>query len=229
MSDLNAANSKRAQNTQRIKMVVTLGMLIAIAYAVMWVCKPIPKVAGILQFDFKDMVIVIGGLIYGPVAAAASALLVSFLEMITASSTGPVGMLMNFVSTASFCCTAAFIYKRRRSQVGAVVGLAAGVVAMVAVMLLWNYVVTPIYQNVPREVVADMLPTVFLPFNLVKGGLNMAAALLLYKPVVVALRKANLVSPSENKKGKLSLGFLLFTLFLLATFILLMLALLGVI
>ena len=229
MSDLENANSTRTQDSQRIKMVATLGMLIAIAYAVMWVCKPIPKVAGILQFDFKDMVIVIGGLIYGPVAAAGSALLVSFIEMITASGTGPVGMLMNFVSTASFCCTAAFVYKRRRSQVGAVAGLAAGVAVMVVVMLLWNYVVTPIYQKVPREVVVGMLPTVFLPFNLVKGGLNMAAALLLYKPVVVALRKANLVPPSEQKKGKLSLGFVLFALFLMATFILLMLVLLGVI
>ena len=229
MSDLNTANSTRTQNSQRIKMVATLGMLIAIAYVVMWICKPIPKVANILQFDFKDTIIVIGGLIYGPVAAAGSALLVSFIEMITASGTGPVGMLMNFVSTASFCCTAAFVYKRRRSQVGAVVGLAAGVAVMVVVMLLWNYVVTPIYQKVPREVVVGMLPTVFLPFNLVKGGLNMAAALLLYKPVVVALRKANLVQPSEQKKGKLSLGFVLFALFLMATFILLMLVLLGVI
>ena len=230
MSDLENANSTRAQDSQRIKMVVTLGMLIAIAYAVMWVCKPIPKVAGILQFDFKDMVIVIGGLIYGPVAAAGSALLVSFIEMITASGTGPVGMLMNFVSTASFCCTAAFIYKRRRSQVGAILGLAAGVVVMVVVMLLWNYVVTPIYQKVPREVVVGMLPTVFLPFNLVKGGLNMAAALLLYKPVVGALRSAKLVPESDStRKGKLNAGFLLFALALLATFVVLMLVLTGII
>lgn len=229
MSNVSEATNARAQNSQRIKMVATLGMLIAIAYVVMWVCKPIPKVANILQFDFKDTVIVIGGLLYGPLAAAASAFLVAFIEMLTASSTGPVGMLMNFLSTASFCCTAAFIYKRRRSQGGAVLGLTAGVAAMVVVMLLWNYLITPIYQGVSREVVASMLPTVFLPFNLVKGGLNMAAALLLYKPVVNALRAAHLVPPSENKKGGFSVGFLLFSLILLATFIVLMLVLAKVI
>ena len=163
-------------------------------------------------------------------AAAASALLVSLIEMVTASGTGFIGMLMNFLSTASFCCTAAFVYKYRRTQFGAVIGLTAGVVVMAVVMVLWNFLITPLYLTyITREQIIPMLPTVFLPFNLVKGGLNMAAALLLYKPVVAALRKASLVPPSEHKKGKFSLGFLLFALFLLATFILLFLALLDVI
>ena len=78
---------------------------------------------------------------------------------------------------------------------GAVLGLSLGIVALVAVMLLWNYLITPVYQNVPREVVVGMLPTVFFPFNLAKGGMNMAATLLLYKPIVTALRKAGLVAP----------------------------------
>ena len=229
MSNLSSADSTRNQNSQRIRMIVTLAMLIAIAYAVMWICKPIPKVAGILQFDFKDAVIVIGGFLYGPVAAAVSSFMVALIEMLTGSGTGPVGMLMNFLSTASFSCAAALIYKHRRSQSGAVLGLVSGVVTMVVVMLLWNYLITPIYQKVPRDVVVDMLPTVFLPFNLVKGGLNMAAALVLYKPVVTALRSAHLVPPSEKGTGKFNLGFLLFSLFLLATFIVLMLVLAEII
>ena len=230
-SPANVSVSARTQNSQRIKMVVTLGMLVAIAYAVMWVCKPIPKVAGILQFDLKDMVIVIGGLLYGPLAAAASAFAAALIEMITASSTGPIGMLMNFLSTASFCCTAAFVYKYRRTRLGAVVGLAAGVVVMAVVMVLWNFLITPIYMtSVTREQIIPMLPTVFLPFNLVKGGLNMAAALLLYKPVVGALRSAKLVPESDSaRKGKLNVGFLLFALALLATFVVLMLVLTGII
>ena len=223
--------SSRAQNSQRIRMIVTLGMLVAIAYVAMWVCKPIPKVAGILQFDLKDMVIVIGGFLYGPLAAAVSSLVVALIEMVTASTTGPFGLLMNFLSTASFCVTASFIYKRRRTQVGAVVGLTAGVVVMAAVMVLWNFLITPIYMvNVTREQIIPMLPTVFLPFNLVKGGLNMAAALLLYKPVVGALRAAKLAPESDSpQKRKLNVGFLLFALVLLATFVVLMLVLAGII
>ena len=53
----------------------------------------------------------------------------------------------------------------------------------------------------------------FSPFNLAKGGMNMAATLLLYPPVVGALRRAGVVPPSQSGQGKtLNAGFLLFAL-----------------
>lgn len=61
----------------------------------------------------------------------------------------------------------------------------------------------------PRDAIVAMLPTVFLPFNVVKGGLNMALILVLYKPVVTALRKARLVPESQTilqNKGKVNAG-----------------------
>ena len=99
---------------------------------------------------------------------------------------------------------------------------------MVAAMLLWNYIITPFYMGVPRETVAGMLMSVFLPFNLVKGGINAALTLLLYKPVVGALRKAGLAEPSSGGKGSFSLGFTLFALAVLVTFVLLFLTMIGV-
>ena len=142
------------------------------------------------------------------------AIVVAFVEMITVSHTGIIGFIMNALATCAFCCTATFIYKKRHTMAGAILGLAAGVVVLTAAMLLWNYFLTPIYQGMPREAVAAMLVPIFLPFNLVKGGMNMAATLLLYKPVVTALRRSGLVAPS---------------LVLLATFVLLALVLWGVI
>ena len=114
---------------------------------------------------------------------------------------------------------------------GAVLGLASGVVALTVIMLLWNYFLTPIYQGMPREAVAAMLVPIILPFNLVKGGMNMAATLLLYKPVVTALRRSGLVAPSTSAQPsrRSSAGFLLFSLVLLATFVLLALVLWGII
>ena len=59
----------------------------------------------------------------------------------------------------------------------------------------------------------------------------MAATLLLYKPVVTALRKAHLVAPSQSSPAskKLNAGFLMFSLALLATFVTLALVLWGII
>lgn len=223
------APTERVRSASNAKTMVSLGMLAAIAYVAMYLSKLLPQVMGFLQFDLKDTVICIGGFIFGPLAAALVSIVVAFIEMITVSDTGPIGFLMNVLSTCAFCCTASFIYKKKHSMVGAVVGLASGTIALTAVMLLWNYLVTPIYMVMDRAFVASLLLPVFLPFNLVKGGINMAAILLLYKPVVGALRKAHLVAPSENKKSKFNFGFLLFALLLLATFIVLMLVLAGII
>ena len=161
------------------KSITSLAMLTGIAYVVMLCSKLLPSVNGFLDFDFKDVIICIGGFTYGPMAAAIISVLVAFIEFITVSGTGPIGFIMNCLATCSFCCTASFVYKKYHTKNGAVIGLGLGVVCLVIVMLLWNYLITPIYQNVPREVVVAMLPTVFFPFNLAKGGMNMAATLLL--------------------------------------------------
>ena len=213
------------------KTLTSLAMLTGIAYVVMLCSKLLPSVNGFLDFDFKDVIICIGGFTFGPMAAAAISTLVAFIELITVSSTGPIGFIMNVLATCSFCCTASFIYKKYHTKNGAVIGLGVGVMSLVIVMLLWNYLITPIYQNVPRDVVVKMLPTVFFPFNLAKGGMNMAATLLLYKPIVTALRKAGLAPPSKASTGgkKFNAGFLLFTLALLATFVTLALVLLKII
>ena len=215
------------------KKLAVLAMLTALAYVVMWMSKILPSVNDFLDFDFKHVVICIGGFIYGPVSAGLITVVVCFIEMITISGTGPWGCLMNIIGTASFCCTACWVYKKNHTMKGAVIGLSLGVIVMTALMLLWNYLVTPIYQGMPRSAIADMLVPVFLPFNLVKGGMNMAATLLLYKPVVGALRHARLVPESETHAapvgGKKKLGFTIVALFLLASFILLGLVLAGVI
>ena len=219
-------------NRMSTKTITSVAMLTGVAYIVMLCSKLLPSVNGFLDFDFKDVVICIGGFTYGPTVAALISVLVAFIELITISGTGPIGFLMNALATCSFCCTASIIYKKRHTKAGAVWGLALGVVCLVAVMLLWNYLITPIYQNVPRDVVAAMLPTVFFPFNLAKGGMNMAATLLLYKPIVTALRKAGLAPPSTGSQGsgkRFSAGFILFSLALLGTFVTLALVLLKII
>jgi len=60
-------------------------------------------------------------------------------------------------------------------------------------MILWNYIVTPIYMKESREFVASLLVPVFLPFNMGKGIANSLIVLLIYKPIVRALRKTNLI------------------------------------
>ena len=209
--------------------MAVVAMFTAVAFVAVLLAKVIPNVAGFLSYEPKDAVIVIASFIFGPMTGVIISLLVSFIEMISISTTGIYGFLMNVVYTCAFVVPAAWLYKKDHSQKGAVLGLGLGVVLMAIVMVVWNYIITPFYMGVPREVVAGMLASVFLPFNLIKGGINAALTLLLYKPLVGALRKAGLVEPTHSShKGKFSLGFTLFSVAVLVTFVLLFLVMIGV-
>lgn len=210
------------------KKLVMTGVLVAVAFAFVAVGR-IPIVL-FLKYDPKDIVIAIGGLMFGPFNAFIVTIITSVIEMFTISSTGYWGLLMNVISTCAFACPAAYIYQKKRTALGAMSGLLLGWTLMVVSMIVWNYLITPIYQGVPREVVAGMLPTVFLPFNLIKGGLNTAITFLLYKPVVMSLRKAKLI-PEEVKTEKIHFNFaiVVVALFILVSTILFTLAFLNII
>lgn len=143
----------------------------ALAYVSVVIFRlPIIPSAPFLNYDVKDVITALGALILGPTYGALIAVVVAFLEWITISSTGVIGFIMNVLSSASFVCTAAIIYSRQKTLANAVIGLVSGVVMMVIVMLLWNYIITPLYQGIPREAIANMLLPVFLPFNALKGS-----------------------------------------------------------
>lgn len=211
----------------KTKKITTLAALCAIAFVMTAVIR-IPVVL-FLKYDPKDIIIVLGGLIWGPLTSCIVSVAVSLIEMITISDTGIWGCIMNILSTCSFACTAAAIYKHKKTLSGAVIGLIVGCLVQTAVMMLWNYLITPIYMGTPRDAVAKLLLPAFLPFNLLKGGLNAAFTFLLYKPVTTALRKTGIVSAAAEGNGKKPVGLWLAAGVIVITCILLILSLNGII
>lgn len=208
------------------KKITTVGMLCAFAYAATSIGR-VPLVL-FLKYDPKDIIIAIGGLVFGPLTSFFVALIVSFAEMLTISENGILGFLMNVISSCSFACTAAFVYKKKHKRSGAVAGLLCGWGCMVLVMLVWNYFIAPIYMGCPREAVAKLLIPAFLPFNLMKGGLNAAITMLLYKPVIKALRSTYLIETNPMKSNSvLNVGFILTALLIIEACALLLLSIKG--
>lgn len=72
-------------------------MLCAVSYAVMAAGR-IPVVL-FLKYDPKDVIITLGGLIWGSFTAFLVSVIVSSLEMFTVSDTGIIGCIMNVLST----------------------------------------------------------------------------------------------------------------------------------
>lgn len=215
------------KTASKTRTLVILAMLCAMAFILTAVGR-IPVVL-FLKYDPKDIVIAIGGFLFGPLAALSVSVVTSIVEMLTLSDTGVIGLVMNILSSASFACVAAAIYQKKRTMRGALAGLAVGIVSMTAIMLLWNYLITPLYMHVERAQVAALLVPAFLPFNLVKGFLNAAATLLLYKPVVSGLTRAHMIAPSapSGMQKKNHIAIVCAAAFVIATCVLCMLAMQG--
>ena len=200
-------------NISKTKKLSTTAMLCTLAYIAAAFGR-IPIVL-FLKYDPKDVIIVIGGFLFGPLTSLVITVIVSVVQMFTTSTTGILGCLMNIISSCSFACTASLIYRRKHTLSGAMLGLFCGLSCQVLIMMLWNYLIAPIYMGYSREAVADLLLPAFLPFNLIKGGLNASLTMLLYKPVVTALRRARLIEPGSFEKIKIHTGVLLAALFLI--------------
>lgn len=186
--------------------MVTLAVMAALAYMVMMLIKfPVIPAVPFLKYEPKDVIITISGFMFGPLASLLTSAVVSLVEMVTVSDTGPIGALMNFIGTSAFACTAAIIYKKFHTIKGAFAGLCVSTLFMTLVMLAWNYLITPLYMGMPREAVAGMLLPYFLPFNLLKGALNSALTMLIYKPLSNIMRKTHLL-PESSSSGTESGG-----------------------
>ena len=191
--------SERTKTKYDTKTLAAMAMITALAYAVMAVCKIIPKVGGFLSLDAIDAVIGIGGFLFGPAAAVMMIVVEAFLEAITLSTTGWYGFVMNVLSTVLLICPAVYLYRRRGKTSGAAIGLTVGVICRLVGMILFNYLITPMYFGMPRAAVVDLMPMICV-FNLVKGILNAALLMILYPPVAATLRRVGLVAPSARKQ-----------------------------
>ena len=148
---------------------------------------------------------------FGPVAAVIMPAIVSFIEFLTISDTGVYGLIMNFLSSVSLCLVSSLIYKFRKNLICAIVSLACGVCVMTGVMLLANMYITPYYMHVTAEQVRDLIPTLFMPFNLIKGIVNASVVMILYKPFSRALKSAGVIkkldaSDQDSGNGSIKVG-----------------------
>lgn len=188
--------SKTTYKSDKIKTIVAVGVFSAFAYVC---CVLFHFRASFLSFDLKDSVMTVGAMLFGPVYGLAMSVIVGLIEFVTISSTGVYGLIMNVLASAVFVCVGSFIYSRKRTMTGALLGMLASVVSMTAVMMVANLIITPFYMGVSTSDVVQLIPTLLLPFNLTKGIFNASIVFLIYKPVSKAIRLAGFVSVSVAK------------------------------
>ncbi len=215
------------QKSLNTKKLAVVAMMCALAYICVFVFRI--KV-GFLTFDAKDAIIAITSLIFGPIWGGITAVLVPFLEFLTVSDTGLYGLIMNILSSVTFAVICGSIYKYKRSFSGAIMGVVVAALSVIAVMMVANLFITPLFMGVERSEVVAMLPTLLLPFNAVKATLNAGLTLALYKPFTTALRQARLLPTGETpafRMNKKSVALLVVSLLVVAAAVVTMLLVLS--
>lgn len=183
----------------KTKTITSVGVLSAIAAVLMQVLEfPIPFMPPFLKFDFSNIPALIGGFAYGPAVGVTVALVKALLHLLV-TTTGGVGELADFLTSASMVLTASLIYKHMRTRKNALWGMAAGTIVMSAVGAVTNYfILIPFYEKVmPMEQIIAACAAVnraisgmatyilfgVLPFNLIKCVLISAITMMIYKKI----------------------------------------------
>lgn len=201
------------QRSKLTKKMAMVAMFAAMSYVITVIAHYlhltiVPSVP-FLTYDPKDIIICIAGFILGPIPVIGVSVAVSFLEMITISQTGFYGFIMNIISTCAFVLPAALIYRSKKSFKGALLSLLTGFISVIIVMTLWNIIITPIYMGIERSLLINQFLIYIVIFNIVKTAVNVALVLLLYKPIVSALRLTKLVESNKSMDKKTTLTMLI--------------------
>ena len=172
-------NNER-NNTARL---ARLAMMTAVSVVLLLIVRiPFPP-APFLVYDPADVPIYITAFAFGPIEGLIVTLVVCLIQAFGLGGDGLYGFLMHFVATGIVAVIIGMMYRRNKTKKTAIKALAAGVIVAVVVMCIMNLIVTPVYMGAPRSAVVAMIPTVIIPFNLLKAGINAVLTFLLYKRI----------------------------------------------
>ena len=187
----------------------------------MFVSFGVPFMPSFLKLDFSEVPALIAAYSLGPVSGIIVCLIKNLINM-TASTTGCVGELSNFLLGCMFVVPAGLIYKYKRNRIGALIGAVVGSVIMGLGSLITNYyIVYPVYYNfLPYEAILGMYQALYpkvndlwdcllvfnLPFTVMKGLLCAVITFLIYKPISLVMKtvEGKFVIVSRKKEYELN-------------------------
>jgi len=190
-------NKKFNQKT-KLRYITSCSILTAVAVILQYIEIAIPLMPSFIKFDFSDLPAIIGAFAYGPLAGCWITILKNIIHMMVSQSAF-VGELSNAILGCTICLIAGIFYQRFKSKKGA---LAAGIVGSIIMALLSYplnyYLIYPLYfsvLNYPEAVVLQMYQLINphvetlgqallifnLPFTLIKGLVDVAFCMVIYK------------------------------------------------
>lgn len=182
-------------NTWSTRQLVTMALLCAIGVLLSFIEFPLIPGVSWLKYDASAMPAMVCGFAFGAGGGLAVGIVGAIIHgLLMADFSGAV---MNILVVIGFVVPAALVYKHGRTLPRAIIGLVASVICAIIMAIVGNLVITPAYLGVPMEAVVAMILPILVPFNLLKGIINAALTLAVYKSI------SNLITPRKQQvKGR---------------------------
>ena len=181
-----------------VRKLTMTAMLSAVATVLMFFSFSVPVVPSFIKMDFSELPALIGAFSMGPVSGVMICLIKNLVNL-TATTTGGVGELCNFMLGACFVLPAGLVYKRKKTKMSAITGALIGAIVMAVLSVPINYYLTyPVYAAfIPMDTIIGMYqeinPSVTglldalikfnMPFTFVKALFSVLITVLIYKHV----------------------------------------------
>ena len=186
------------ENKMTTAKLAKLAMMTAVSIVLLLIVRIPWPTAPFLEYDPADLPIYITAFAFGPYEGLIVTLIVCLIQAFGLGGSGIYGFIMHFVATGIVAVIIGTMYKRNKTKKTAKRALVTGVIVTTLVMCIMNILVTPAFMGAPRSAVIAMIPTVIIPFNLVKAGVNSLLTFILYKRVSGLLHRGTVTVKEEN-------------------------------
>ena len=184
----------------KVKKIAFIGLMGAVSAVLMLFRFPIPFMPPFLSFDLSGLMEMLGGFMFGPMAAACIIVVKILLQLVMQGSFSlGTGELQNLILSCSYVLPALIIYHRNKTKKMAITGMAVSTLFVSVMAVFTNlYLIIPFYVklfgmsmddiitmcrtvNPAMKNVTSMAVFGLLPFNLIKYGVTSLVTFIVYK------------------------------------------------
>ncbi|UJS28933.1 ECF transporter S component [Macrococcoides canis] len=168
----------------KTRRLITVSLLSAVAFLLMFLKFPLPFLPPYLTIDLSDIPAIIALFTVGPLGAVGVEIIKNLLNFLV-NMADPIGPAANFLAGTSFILTLYAVTKGRKQRL--IAGFLCATIVMTIVMSIMNYfVLLPLYGMIMNfSDIANNLKVIItagiIPFNIIKGILLAILSIILLK------------------------------------------------
>lgn len=190
----------KTSSGMKAKEIAMIGLFGALSAVLMLARFPLPFMPPFLSFDLAGLMEILGGFMFGPMAAVLIIVVKILLQLVMQGSFSlGTGELQNFILSCSYVLPAVLIYHRSKTRKVAALGMTFSSIFVSVVAVFTNlFMIIPFYVRLFGMTMEDIIAmcsavnpwmknamtmAIFglFPFNLIKYGITSVLAFLLYK------------------------------------------------